>query len=68
MRCPVCRRETFAEGNPFRPFCSERCRLIDLDNWLTGRYRISTPADRPEKVESVAGSEAIANESPESGE
>ncbi len=32
------------KGNPFRPFCSERCKLIDLGNWLGGRYRISTPA------------------------
>lgn len=30
--------------NLFRPFCSERCRMIDLDNWLAGRYRISPPA------------------------
>lgn len=43
MRCPTCKRETVWEGNPFRPFCSERCRWIDLDNWLSGRYRISTP-------------------------
>jgi uncharacterized protein len=50
MRCPACKRETTFEGNPFRPFCSERCKLIDLDNWLSGRYRISTPLDRPEEA------------------
>lgn len=50
MRCPVCKRETIFEGNPFRPFCSERCKLIDLDNWLSGRYRISTPIERPEEA------------------
>lgn len=43
MRCPICKRETPWEGNPYRPFCSERCKMIDLDNWLSGRYRISTP-------------------------
>jgi uncharacterized protein len=43
MRCPICQREATWEGNAFRPFCSERCRLLDLDNWLQGRYRISTP-------------------------
>ncbi len=32
MRCPICDQETFSEGNPNRPFCSERCKLIDLDN------------------------------------
>jgi endogenous inhibitor of DNA gyrase (YacG/DUF329 family) len=43
VRCPICKRETTWDGNSFRPFCSERCRLIDLDNWLAGRYAISTP-------------------------
>lgn len=47
------------EGNPWRPFCSERCRLIDLDNWLTGRYRISSPTSESESEEhdQPAGSE-----------
>jgi endogenous inhibitor of DNA gyrase (YacG/DUF329 family) len=45
MRCPVCRRETTWKGNPFRPFCSERCKLIDLDNWLSERYRIAARED-----------------------
>ena len=43
MRCPICKREAEWENNPFRPFCSERCKLIDLDNWLSGRYKVSTP-------------------------
>jgi hypothetical protein len=41
MRCPVCKNNVERDGNPFRPFCSERCKLIDLDNWLEERYRIS---------------------------
>jgi hypothetical protein len=41
MRCPICKRNVAWEGNPFRPFCSERCKLIDLDNWLEERYRVS---------------------------
>jgi endogenous inhibitor of DNA gyrase (YacG/DUF329 family) len=68
MLCPICRRETFAEGNPFGPFCSERCKLIDLDNWLSGRYRISAPVNRQEEIEGVVGSGGIAGESSESGE
>ena len=45
MRCPICKKETSPEANPYRPFCSERCKLLDLDNWLAGRYRIpGTPA------------------------
>ncbi len=45
MRWSVCRRKTFYRGNPYRPFCSRRCKLLDLDNWLSGRYRISTPLE-----------------------
>jgi hypothetical protein len=40
VRCPSCRTEVAWEGNPFRPFCSERCRDVDLGAWLTERYRI----------------------------
>lgn len=53
MRCPICHNEAAVEGNPHRPFCSERCRLIDLDHWLSGRYRISTPLT-PEQRSGVA--------------
>jgi len=40
VRCPICRAEDSWEGNPHRPFCSERCRLMDLGAWTGGRYRI----------------------------
>jgi uncharacterized protein len=62
MRCPVCKQETLKKGNPSRPFCSERCRLIDLDNWLAGRYRISTPVDKVERVEGRTGCEEATEE------
>jgi len=70
MRCPICRQETFAQGNSLRPFCSERCKLIDLDNWLAGRYRISTPADKVERVKSATAceKEETASETEASGE
>lgn len=45
MRCPICKKDAPYQGNPFRPFCSERCKLIDLDNWLSERYRISSPVE-----------------------
>ncbi len=38
------RLEDVAEDFPHRPFCSSRCKLVDLGNWLDERYRISTPA------------------------
>ncbi len=50
MRCPICKRVIDgmkAEGvRECFPFCSERCKLIDLGRWLGGRYQI--PADDPE--------------------
>ena len=42
MICPICRKEVTRE-NPEFPFCSERCRLVDLGNWASGKYVISTP-------------------------
>ena len=38
--CPVCKKPTFWSGNAHRPFCSERCRLIDLASWLGEAYAI----------------------------
>ena len=49
MRCPICKQNVAWEGNPFRPFCSERCKLIDLDNWLEGRYRLVSRVDTEEE-------------------
>jgi uncharacterized protein len=60
MRCPICKKEIVREGNPYVPFCSERCKLIDLDNWLSGRYRISTPITSGEESETT-----LADETPE---
>jgi endogenous inhibitor of DNA gyrase (YacG/DUF329 family) len=48
VRCPTCRREAPWEGNPQRPFCSERCRLLDLAAWADERYRIAGDAVPPE--------------------
>ena len=42
IRCPICKKEV-APGAPDFPFCSERCRLIDLGNWASDKYVISTP-------------------------
>jgi endogenous inhibitor of DNA gyrase (YacG/DUF329 family) len=44
MICPTCKKDV-AIDNPEMPFCSERCRLIDLGNWASEKYVISTPAD-----------------------
>jgi len=47
MICPICRKEA-TRDNPEFPFCSERCRLIDLGNWASGKYVVSTPLSQSE--------------------
>ncbi len=53
LRCPTCRTLVIASEENF-PFCSERCRLIDLGKWASGSYMISTPITDPEMLESIA--------------
>jgi len=50
MICPVCKKVDVKREDPEFPFCSERCRLIDLGNWASEKYVISTPAT-PQKPE-----------------
>jgi endogenous inhibitor of DNA gyrase (YacG/DUF329 family) len=47
LRCPTCRKIVLASDADF-PFCSERCRLIDLGKWASGGYVISTAVNDPE--------------------
>ncbi len=51
VKCPRCGTETAYEGNSFRPFCSERCKLIDLGGWIEGSYRISSKVKDEEEDE-----------------
>jgi endogenous inhibitor of DNA gyrase (YacG/DUF329 family) len=45
VKCPICKKVEVAVGDPEFPFCSERCRIIDLGNWATEKYVVPTPAD-----------------------
>jgi len=58
--CPICAREFLADldapraKRPFFPFCSGRCRAVDLGRWVDEEYRVSEPivppgAERPEE-------------------
>lgn len=40
--CPRCGEPSTWEGNPYRPFCSERCKLIDLGAWANDEYKLPT--------------------------
>ena len=46
IHCPVCTNQTNIDtSNPYRPFCSERCQLIDLGQWIEESYSFSEPVD-----------------------
>ena len=40
VKCPTCGRRTEYEGNEHRPFCSERCKLIDFGAWANEEYSL----------------------------
>jgi uncharacterized protein len=42
VKCPHCGREAEYEGNEFRPFCSERCKLLDFGSWADEEFRLPT--------------------------
>jgi endogenous inhibitor of DNA gyrase (YacG/DUF329 family) len=53
LRCPTCRTVVLKSDENF-PFCSDRCRLIDLGKWASGAYVISSPITDPEALENLA--------------
>lgn len=42
VKCPTCGKEIEYAGNEFRPFCSERCRLLDFGAWADEDYSLPT--------------------------
>lgn len=38
LRCPNCHKDFLKKESPFWPFCSERCQLVDLNNWFGEGY------------------------------
>jgi endogenous inhibitor of DNA gyrase (YacG/DUF329 family) len=52
LRCPTCKSIVLRSDEHF-PFCSDRCRLIDLGKWASGAYRISSPVLDPELLEEI---------------
>lgn len=43
VKCPQCAAEVDWSTNQYRPFCSERCRVVDLGAWLDEEYTIASP-------------------------
>jgi len=52
VACPQCGKDVaWGEESPFRPFCSERCKLIDLGQWANEGYRIPLSEDQNDDPE-----------------
>jgi endogenous inhibitor of DNA gyrase (YacG/DUF329 family) len=49
LRCPICKK-TVKSGDQEFPFCSDRCRAIDLGKWASGAYVIPSIADADEQI------------------
>jgi uncharacterized protein len=50
LKCPICKKPVTIKDTEF-PFCSDRCRLIDLGKWASGGYVISSPVQEGDSVE-----------------
>jgi len=60
LLCPTCKKPVEAAGADF-PFCSDRCRVIDLGKWASGEYRIASPIFDPDLLEELEHSEQNQN-------
>ena len=56
VRCPICKEEVSMDHPEF-PFCSERCRLIDLGAWASEQYVISSALSEADLEESLRGND-----------
>jgi hypothetical protein len=74
MQCPICKKHV-ADDGPEKPatypFCSQRCKLIDLGRWLGGKYQIpvhgpdsSATTDGPENRDDSSGGDRGSRSSP----
>ena len=52
LRCPTCRKIVLRTDVDF-PFCSDRCRVIDLGKWASGDYKITSPILDPDLLEDL---------------
>jgi endogenous inhibitor of DNA gyrase (YacG/DUF329 family) len=53
LACPICRKTvTYAQVDevPYRPFCSHRCKMIDLGRWLNEEYRVTEEIGDPIRI------------------
>jgi endogenous inhibitor of DNA gyrase (YacG/DUF329 family) len=66
-KCPTCGKPVEWQDNPWRPFCSERCKLIDFDKWTSEEYRVPGRQINPADItEQPSRSNSLEDEDPES--
>jgi endogenous inhibitor of DNA gyrase (YacG/DUF329 family) len=53
LKCPICKQLVARKDAEF-PFCSERCRLLDLGKWASGGYVISSPMQDGDDIEDLS--------------
>jgi len=56
VHCPICRRQFDSESVDCMPFCSDRCRLIDLGTWLEEGYGLAQEPEDDDEPEGFSGS------------
>lgn len=57
IACPTCKKKINFKESLFRPFCSERCKLIDLGEWATGKHAIPSDHDPETDLDRTSQSE-----------
>lgn len=63
VKCPYCGTQTEYDGNEFRPFCSERCKLLDFGAWADGEYALPTESAEMTEQDIDAVEKALEEES-----
>jgi endogenous inhibitor of DNA gyrase (YacG/DUF329 family) len=58
-KCPICKTPTDSAAHAEFPFCSERCRLLDLGAWASEKYVVSEPVFDEEELAEGNGKEII---------
>ncbi|MES2394037.1 MAG: DNA gyrase inhibitor YacG [Acidobacteriota bacterium] len=64
LKCPICRKEVPLTSSNV-PFCSDRCRTIDLGKWASGDYKISSPILDPDLLEELEEAQQQSNSTKE---
>jgi endogenous inhibitor of DNA gyrase (YacG/DUF329 family) len=55
VNCPRCQTTvSWSADSPFRPFCSERCKFMDLGAWATEKYRVAAPGNANDHEDNIS--------------